>query len=256
MASLLTLPSLSLSNPSASAAAAGAGAAPSLRLRAAFRCWALRRAGGGRWAAAGAIASPNSVLSEHAFKRLQLSDEEEEEEEGAYGSDEEGVEAVGGGEGDEDELAIARLGLPEQLVSTLEKRGITHLFPIQVMPICAPFRVLDSLTVLDVKLQVSVLGGDSEGIGVSVGFVGGMSSWWISLYWAIHDGACFDLKKKQWRDKCGMTRLVGKVRVVYAKLLLGYITWELNCETMEQVIAGSIIIFALHNIKIKFHITT
>ncbi|KAF2942131.1 DEAD-box ATP-dependent RNA helicase 3, chloroplastic isoform 1 [Oryza sativa Japonica Group] len=131
MASLLTLPSLSLSNPSASAAAAGAGAAPSLRLRAAFRCWALRRAGGGRWAAAGAIASPNSVLSEHAFKRLQLSDEEEEEEEGAYGSDEEGVEAVGGGEGDEDELAIARLGLPEQLVSTLEKRGITHLFPIQ-----------------------------------------------------------------------------------------------------------------------------
>ncbi|EEC76452.1 hypothetical protein OsI_14162 [Oryza sativa Indica Group] len=152
MASLLTLPSLSLSNPSASAAAAGAGAAPSLRLRAAFRCWALRRAGGGRWAAAGAIASPNSVLSEHAFKRLQLSDEEEEEEgaygsdeEGAYGSDEEGVEAVGGGEGDEDELAIARLGLPEQLVSTLEKRGITHLFPI----------------------QVSVLGGDSEGIGVS-----------------------------------------------------------------------------------------
>ncbi|BAF13687.1 Os03g0827700, partial [Oryza sativa Japonica Group] len=86
---------------------------------------------GGRWAAAGAIASPNSVLSEHAFKRLQLSDEEEEEEEGAYGSDEEGVEAVGGGEGDEDELAIARLGLPEQLVSTLEKRGITHLFPIQ-----------------------------------------------------------------------------------------------------------------------------
>lgn len=177
MASLLTLPSLSLSNPSASAAAAGAGAAPSLRLRAAFRCWALRRAGGGRWAAAGAIASPNSVLSEHAFKRLQLSDEEEEEEEGAYGSDEEGVEAVGGGEGDEDELAIARLGLPEQLVSTLEKRGITHLFPIQVMPICAPFRVLDGLTVLDVKLQVSVLGGDSEGIGVSVGFVGGMSSW-------------------------------------------------------------------------------
>uniref|UniRef100_A0A0E0D910 RNA helicase n=1 Tax=Oryza meridionalis TaxID=40149 RepID=A0A0E0D910_9ORYZ len=136
MASLLTLPSLSLSNPSY--AAAGAGAAPSLRLRAAFRCWALRRAGGGRWAAAGAIASPNSVLSEHAFKRLQLSDEEEEEEgaygsdeEGAYGSDEEGVEAVGGGEGDEDELAIARLGLPEQLVSTLEKRGITHLFPIQ-----------------------------------------------------------------------------------------------------------------------------
>ncbi|KAL5209193.1 hypothetical protein ABZP36_004816 [Zizania latifolia] len=127
MASLLTLPSLSLSNPSA-----GARAAPSPRLRAAFRCWALRRAGGSRWAAAGAIASPNSVLSEHAFKRLQLSDDEDEEyEEGAYGSDEEGVEVVDAGEADEDELAIARLGLPDQLVSTLEKRGITHLFPIQ-----------------------------------------------------------------------------------------------------------------------------
>jgi ATP-dependent RNA helicase DDX21 len=57
-----------------------------------------------------AVASPNSVLSEHAFKRLQL------------GSDDE----------DEEELAIARLGLPDELVATLEKRGITHLFPIQV----------------------------------------------------------------------------------------------------------------------------
>ncbi|KAL5219500.1 hypothetical protein ABZP36_020184 [Zizania latifolia] len=125
MASLLTLPSLSLSNHSA-------GAAPSLRLRAAFRCWALRRAGGSRWAAAGAIASPNSVLSEHAFKRLQLSDDESDEYEGgAYGSDEEGGEVAGAGEADEGELAIAMLGLPDQLVSTLEKRGITHLFPIQ-----------------------------------------------------------------------------------------------------------------------------
>ncbi|KAG8061608.1 hypothetical protein GUJ93_ZPchr0003g17128 [Zizania palustris] len=125
MASLLTLPSLSLSSHSA-------GAAPSLRLRAAFRCWALQRAGGSRWAAAGAIASPNSVLSEHAFKRLQLSDDEGDEYEGgAYGSDEEGGEAVAAGEADEGELAIAMLGLPDQLVSTLEKRGITHLFPIQ-----------------------------------------------------------------------------------------------------------------------------
>lgn len=38
---------------------------------------------------------------------------------------------VEGFQGDEEELAIARLGLPDQLVATLEKRGITHLFPIQ-----------------------------------------------------------------------------------------------------------------------------
>jgi hypothetical protein len=113
----LTLPALALalSNPGA------------VRLRAAaFRCWALRRRG---WAAAGALASPNSVLSEHAFKRLQLGSDDEDGE-GPYGSDaDEGFEA---GEGDNEELAIARLGLPDELVATLEKRGITHLFPIQV----------------------------------------------------------------------------------------------------------------------------
>ncbi|PWZ53621.1 DEAD-box ATP-dependent RNA helicase 3, chloroplastic [Zea mays] len=112
----LTLPALALalSNPGA------------VRLRAAaFRCWALRRRG---WAAAGALASPNSVLSEHAFKRLQLGSDDEDGE-GPYGSDaDEGFEA---GEGDNEELAIARLGLPDELVATLEKRGITHLFPIQ-----------------------------------------------------------------------------------------------------------------------------
>ena len=78
------------------------------------------------------MASPNSVLSEHAFKRLQLGSDEEDEE-GTYGSDaNEGFEAGEGFQGDEEELAIARLGLPDELVATLEKRGITHLFPIQV----------------------------------------------------------------------------------------------------------------------------
>ena len=116
MASLVTLPAIAFSNP---ATASGA-----VRLRAAaFRCWALRRRG---WAAAGALASPNSVLSEHAFKRLQLGSDDEDEE-GPYGSD-----ADEGFQGDEEELAIARLGLPDELVATLEKRGITHLFPIQV----------------------------------------------------------------------------------------------------------------------------
>ena len=117
MASLLTLPALALSNPA-------------VRLRAAaLHCWALRRRG---WAAVAAVASPNSVLSEHAFKRLQLGSDDENEE-GTYGSDaDEGFEAGEGFQGDEEELAIARLGLPDELVATLEKREITHLFPIQV----------------------------------------------------------------------------------------------------------------------------
>ncbi|XP_066351633.1 DEAD-box ATP-dependent RNA helicase 3A, chloroplastic-like [Miscanthus floridulus] len=121
MASLLTLPALALFNP---ATASGA-----VRLRAAaFRCWALQRRG---WAAVAAVASPNSVLSEHAFKRLQLGSDDGDEE-GPYGSDaDEGFEEGEGFQGGEEELAIARLGLPDELVATLEKRGITHMFPIQ-----------------------------------------------------------------------------------------------------------------------------
>ncbi|KAI4966178.1 hypothetical protein ZWY2020_042138 [Hordeum vulgare] len=80
--------------------------------------------------AAAAIASPNFVLSEHAFKRLGLGAGSEDEVEDGYGSDQEGPAVV---EGDKDELAISRLGLPAQLIATLEKRGITHLFPIQVL---------------------------------------------------------------------------------------------------------------------------
>ncbi|KAG6508664.1 hypothetical protein ZIOFF_034044 [Zingiber officinale] len=83
------------------------------------------------------VASPNSVLSEEAFKGfrgLPKSPLEEGEEEEEYASDsynseeeEEGFAA----EVDQDELAVSKLGLPQQLVSILEKRGITNLFPIQ-----------------------------------------------------------------------------------------------------------------------------
>ncbi|CAL9136257.1 unnamed protein product [Musa acuminata var. zebrina] len=86
-----------------------------------------------------AVASPNSVLSEEAFKGfrgLSKSPLEEGEEE-EYGSDaynseeeEEGSSSAAAGQ-DKDELAITNLDLPQQLVSSLEKRGITHLFPIQ-----------------------------------------------------------------------------------------------------------------------------
>lgn len=153
MASLLTLPALALSNPSTSTSGA-------VRLRAAaFRCWALRRRG---WAAA-AVASPNSVLSEHAFKRLQLGSGDEDDEEGAYGSDgDEGLEAGEGFQGDEEELAIARLGLPDELVATLEKRGITHLFPIQVN--CSLLGSLAFNSAAKLCCRIGLSGGGGEGI--------------------------------------------------------------------------------------------
>lgn len=99
--------------------------------------WSSRpRAAPPRLLVPSAVASPNSVLSEEAFKGLgdfsKSSLDGEEGEDRYYGSEEE--EAAGGSAVmSEEELAIANLGLPEQLVNTLEKRGITHLFPIQVM---------------------------------------------------------------------------------------------------------------------------
>ncbi|KAF8387572.1 hypothetical protein HHK36_026226 [Tetracentron sinense] len=73
-----------------------------------------------------AIATPNSVLSEEAFKGLGgFSKGTLEESDDEYGSD-----ATVGSKG-EDELDIVNLGLPPRLVESLQKRGITHLFPIQ-----------------------------------------------------------------------------------------------------------------------------
>ncbi|XP_073118628.1 DEAD-box ATP-dependent RNA helicase 3A, chloroplastic [Henckelia pumila] len=76
-----------------------------------------------------AVATPNSsVLSEEAFKgfgefgRGVVSESEYEEDEGGL----DGNEA-----GSVDELEISKLGLPARLVDTLQKRGITQLFPIQ-----------------------------------------------------------------------------------------------------------------------------
>ncbi|KAG8363995.1 hypothetical protein BUALT_Bualt19G0080300 [Buddleja alternifolia] len=72
-----------------------------------------------------AVFTPNSsVLSEEAFKGLggfgNVSDSEYEYSEGEI----EGVI-------NKDELDMTKLGLPQRLVETLEKRGITQLFPIQ-----------------------------------------------------------------------------------------------------------------------------
>ncbi|XP_042518418.1 DEAD-box ATP-dependent RNA helicase 3, chloroplastic-like [Macadamia integrifolia] len=80
-----------------------------------------------------AIATPNSVLSGQDFKgfgsfsqsqkTLEVKDEKDD-----YQPE---TRLVGGEQGGEDEHSVADLGLPTQLVESLEKRGITHLFPIQ-----------------------------------------------------------------------------------------------------------------------------
>ncbi|KAF3454763.1 hypothetical protein FNV43_RR05211 [Rhamnella rubrinervis] len=77
-----------------------------------------------------AIATPNSVLSEEAFKglgdfskdSLDVSDDDDN-----YDSEAEPSSSAD----DDDELAVSKLGLPNRLVDSLRQRGITHLFPIQ-----------------------------------------------------------------------------------------------------------------------------
>lgn len=75
-----------------------------------------------------AIATPNTVLSEEAFKRLGEFSENSGSLDGSVSDEDYESQTVS----DEDELAISKLGLPGRLAESLEKRGITHLFPIQV----------------------------------------------------------------------------------------------------------------------------
>ncbi|KAG6728898.1 hypothetical protein I3842_01G000200 [Carya illinoinensis] len=75
-----------------------------------------------------AIATPNSsVLSEEAFKGLGGGFSEDSLDD-YYDSETEPSSAASVLQ---EELAIPKLGLPQSLIDTLERRGITHLFPIQ-----------------------------------------------------------------------------------------------------------------------------
>ncbi|CAA7405742.1 unnamed protein product [Spirodela intermedia] len=87
-----------------------------------------------------ATTTPTSVLSEEAFKGFEgrpftespLEEHLEDVDEEVF--DEEDGEVVFGSERDSvdgDELAVSNLGLPQRLVNSLTKRGITRLFPIQ-----------------------------------------------------------------------------------------------------------------------------
>ncbi|KAI3951782.1 hypothetical protein MKW98_013840 [Papaver atlanticum] len=89
-----------------------------------------------------AIATPNSVLSEEAFKGLGdggrksgFSSDDDVVPEQLYDLDDDEDDDVSESDGekkdDGDVLALDNLGLPTPLVEALEKRGITHLFPIQ-----------------------------------------------------------------------------------------------------------------------------
>ncbi|KAI9099174.1 hypothetical protein K1719_024941 [Acacia pycnantha] len=95
------------------------------------------------------IATPNSsVLSEEAFKGLgggfsdkdSLDDVTENDDYG-YDFETEASSAVDSGE----ELDISKLGLPSRLVESLQQRGITHLFPIQVSFFTSPLILYRSL---------------------------------------------------------------------------------------------------------------
>ncbi|XP_021713845.1 DEAD-box ATP-dependent RNA helicase 3, chloroplastic-like [Chenopodium quinoa] len=88
-----------------------------------------------RWVSA-AIATPNSVLSEEAFKGIagdfsKGSFEEEFDEGSELEFESEGESEIEGSEISADELDVSKLGLPQRLVDSLAKRGITQLFPIQ-----------------------------------------------------------------------------------------------------------------------------
>ncbi|XP_061971586.1 DEAD-box ATP-dependent RNA helicase 3, chloroplastic-like isoform X1 [Populus nigra] len=79
-----------------------------------------------------AIASPNSILSEEAFKGLDgFSDFEADVDAGGADVDYASSETEPSSNTSEDELDVSKLGLPHRLVQTLQNRGITHLFPIQ-----------------------------------------------------------------------------------------------------------------------------
>lgn len=88
-----------------------------------------RRSGG-----LSAIATPNSssVLSEEAFKGTIPRDYEDEEED--YDNDNDSISSSPSSPAataDDKDLSIVNLGLPQKLVDSLLKRGISHLFPIQ-----------------------------------------------------------------------------------------------------------------------------
>nr|XP_043626658.1 DEAD-box ATP-dependent RNA helicase 3, chloroplastic-like [Erigeron canadensis] len=91
---------------------------------------------GGSGFVTSATATPNSILSEKAFKGLGVFDEDsnslddsdrEYEDEGLVSEN----ENISDEDDNDDELAITKLGLPQKLVQSLEKREITRLFPIQ-----------------------------------------------------------------------------------------------------------------------------
>ncbi|KAL7584428.1 hypothetical protein Lser_V15G44808 [Lactuca serriola] len=91
--------------------------------------------GGGSTFVASAIAARNSVLSEEAFKGLGVFEEGsslEDDGDTEYDDESEFEASIDdGNDDDDDELSVRRLGLPQRLVETLVKRGITKLFPIQ-----------------------------------------------------------------------------------------------------------------------------
>ncbi|KAG2719663.1 hypothetical protein I3760_02G000400 [Carya illinoinensis] len=113
-----------------------------------------------------AIATPNSsVLSEAAFKGLSGGSPEDSLDD-YYDSEVEPSSAASAGE---EEVTISKLGLPQSLVDTLESRGITHLFPIQIKE-SAPY--LNTVCVYGGVSYVTQQNALSRGVDVVVGTPG------------------------------------------------------------------------------------
>lgn len=77
----------------------------------------------------------NAVATDFIVERLgyALGTESEEDESEEFDEDAEVLRVDNESMDDADQLDISRLGIPAAVVSALEKRGITQLFPIQVL---------------------------------------------------------------------------------------------------------------------------
>lgn len=103
-----------------------------------------------------AIATPNSILSEEAFRSLDGFSKDSLDDNLIDSEPNSSLAFSDDSPADDDELAISKLGLPQRLTDSLEKRGITHLFPIQVPITLCCFALLYFLSLFLIPLSFTV----------------------------------------------------------------------------------------------------
>eukprot|EP00252_Welwitschia_mirabilis_P023860 TRINITY_DN6866_c0_g1_i1.p1 TRINITY_DN6866_c0_g1~~TRINITY_DN6866_c0_g1_i1.p1 ORF type:complete len:755 (+),score=154.71 TRINITY_DN6866_c0_g1_i1:431-2695(+) len=99
----------------------------SLQPQSSLARWELRAS---RLRCPAAVYSPNSVVSENALKTLDFASTDDIGPD--FGNEDNDYSKVAAeAQGNEEDLAISNLGLDSRIVEALQKRGISHLFPIQ-----------------------------------------------------------------------------------------------------------------------------